>query len=460
MQEQSLSTGLLMMTLLLVANGFFVAVEFALIAVRRSRVQEMVANGHPIAKVVDGLQKNLDFSIAGAQLGITLASLALGWVAEESVHKMVQAMFDSIPATAAWEAPAGLGIGLSFVILSMLHVIIGEQVPKSWALRGPEQMIMILAFPFRIFCILAYPLIVIMNYLAGAVLRLLRIPQASEASHAIGSPDEFNILFEQSKQAGALAEQEHELLSRSLELKKHNVGYLMVHRADIQWLDANGEYGELVKAVARATHSRMLLCEGDLDRVIGFIDVRAILSMVLQGTKVDFRAMAHDVLVVPESRNALLVLKDFQESGRDMAIVLDEFATVRGLLTVNDVVAAALGDIPAFFDEESPQVVQQAEGEWAVDGLLPIEEFQSIFDIEEMPPSHPRYYTIAGFVTHYLKRIPEAGEAFDWNGLHFQVISLDNYRVATILIRKLPDAWKDYEHQHNFHHKRNLSQAS
>lgn len=422
---------------LLLANGLFVAFEFALVAVRRSRIQEMVEAGKPFASLIKELQEDMDKSIAGAQLGITLASLALGWVAENSIHRALEALFHAVPGS--FHVPPGIGVALSFIILSMLHVIIGEQVPKSWALRSPERMIFFLSLPFRVFATICSPLIALMNWLSNLVLKLLRIPKASGEAHAIGSADEFIILFEQSAQTGAIDPQELDLLNRSLELKDLTARQLMVPRADIVWLDTERPLEEMLQIVEDTPHQRFPIGRGGLDDVIGIVQAKSLLSHALKDSLEKIEDHVHEVLFVPENRSAQLILKSFQDAHMNMAIVLDEYGSVRGLLTVNDIVASIVGDLPDSADIEEEKQLEPGEGPWVMDAAMPIHEFQRIVEVEEIPESDRfKFYTLAGFVIDILQRIPKVGDAFEWNNLQFEVIEMDRHRIAKVLVRRIP----------------------
>lgn len=428
---------LALMFVLLLANGLFVAFEFALVAVRRSRIQEMVETGRPFAPLIKQMQEDMDRSIAGAQLGITLASLALGWVAENSIHRALETLFHNLPGDI--HVPSGIGVALSFVILSMLHVIIGEQVPKSWALRSPENMIFMLSVPFKVFATICAPLIALMNWLSNLVLKLLRIPKASGESHAISSADEFLILFEQSAETGALDPQELDLLNRSLELKELTARQLMVPRGDIIWLNTDQPIEENLRAVEESPHQRFPVGRGSMDDIIGIVQAKSLLSHALRGTLTKVEDYVHEVLFVPENRSAQLILKSFQDAHMSMAIVLDEYGSVRGLMTINDIVSSVVGDLPASADIEEEKPLEPGEGPWVMDASMPLHEFQRIVEVDEIPESDRfKFYTLAGFVIDRLERIPKVGDSFEWNGLSFEVIEMDRHRIANVLVRRLP----------------------
>lgn len=425
---------LLVMLLLLLANGLFVAVEFALISVRRSRIHELVQGGHPTAKIVDSLQRNLDFSVAGAQLGITIASLALGWAADEATQLISRDLARIYPNI---NIPPGVGFFVSFLVLSMSHVILGEQVPKSWALRTAEQMALLLAVPFRLFCTIMWPLIAVMNRMSDLILRAMRIPKSHESAHAISSPEEFQILFEQSKLAGKLEEDERLMLHRSLSLREVEITRLMVPSSDIDWLDLHLSKEELVQRVEETPHTRLVIADGTLDDPVGYVNGKEILACALAGREIDLVQLAHKILVLPESRKALLALKDFRETQTQVALVMDEYGSVRGMVTINDVVTAVMGSMVEPHDN-TESIIEIKPGVWVVDGATSIDDLFYTVGHFDLPHSRVKFHTVAGLILSELGAIPQAGTAVRLAGYQFEVLEMENYRIARVRVTKLP----------------------
>lgn len=433
--QQPLIVGIIWIVLLLLANAFFVAVEFALVSLRRSRIQDMVQQGNPTAKVLQDMQEDMDTTIAGAQLGITLASLALGWVADSTLDKLVEMFLHSLPFGKDVHAPAGLGVVISFIMLSMIHVILGEQVPKSWALRFPENVAMLLAWPFRMFCVALRPLIKLMNYLASLCLRLFRVPVASESAHAIGSSDEFSILFKESTDAGVLHEHERELLNRILVLREKDVDSLMIPRTRVSWIDLNESKEEILEQILQSPNSRLAVARGDLDDLLGFVRTKDLLAMELQKKEMDIESVLFEPMYIPHNQDALTVLQSFRREQYGMAVVLDEFGGVQGLLTVNDIVAAAFGAVPAILDHGRNRYKKTNENEWIVDGRLSIERFEELIDMKLEAPEG--FNTIAGFVIGFLERIPENGEIVEMQNIKFEILETAGNRLSRLKVLKL-----------------------
>jgi|AGTN01.1.fsa_nt_gi Hemolysins and related proteins containing CBS domains len=436
MPQDTIWFGFLAMIILLVVNGFFVAVEFALVALRSSRVKELVQAGNPAALVVEKMQSNMDVTIAGAQLGITLASLALGWVAEETIQKATSQLLKLIPETSGIEAPAGLGIVFSFILLSMMHVIIGEQVPKSCALRFPERMLFVLVWPFQLFCTFARPLILLMNFLAASILKVFGMPKANEFAHAIGSPEEYEILFNHSNKAGTLPDDQHQLLNRSLKLPDYIIEQLMVPRSEIDWIDIQDTNEEILMRCVSTNHSRLPVANGGVDEFLGIVQVQDILCDVVQGKPLDIDKHLHQPLFVPGGKSALLTLQNFQASQCGVGVILDEFGGVRGLFTINDIVSAALGENPALLDDWAPQYHDVSDNEWVMEGTLPLEEFEEITGIAKFPEVRKPYHTLAGLILAVSQHIPAEGEVIKWDDVQFKVLRMDRYRLAEVKVKR------------------------
>lgn len=432
--QQPLFVGIIWIVVLLLANAFFVAVEFALVSLRRSRIQDMVQQGNATAKVLHDMQEDMDTTIAGAQLGITLASLALGWVADSTLHRLVEMFLNVLPLGKGVHVPSGIGVVLSFVMLSMIHVILGEQVPKSCALRFPEKVAMILAWPFRAFCVALKPLIWLMNFLAIQFLRLFRVPVASESAHAIGSSDEYSILFKESTEAGVLHEHEQELLNRTLVLREKVADSLMIPRTRVRWIDLNESKEEILEQLLQTSHSRLAVARGDLDEMLGFVRTKDLLAMELQKKEMDIESVLFEPMYIPHNQDALTVLQSFRREQYGMAVVLDEFGGVQGLLTVNDIVAAAFGAVPAILDHGRNRYKKTDENEWIVDGRLTIERFEELIELKLDVPDG--FNTVAGFVIGFLERIPETGEKVEVQEIKFEILETVGNRLARLKVNK------------------------
>ncbi|HEY9868254.1 MAG TPA: hemolysin family protein [Candidatus Obscuribacterales bacterium] len=434
------------MVLFLVLNGLFVAIEFALIALRRSRVKEMVENGERSARTIDHLQKDIDTSIAGAQLGITLASLALGWVGEHSIQEAVKLLLGFIPGLTGVQPPAGLGFVVSFVLLSILHVVIGEQVPKSWALRVPERMAVTLAVPFRLFCLVAKPLIWVMNGMASLILRLLGIPKVS-GEPAVHSADELEILIEASNKAGTLGKQESDLLKRALELKELTARQIMIPRPKMDRISESLSLPEVLAVVSRTKHSKLPVYKGNDDNIIGILNTRDLFDWWHAAQKAaattggtvagkDFRlsAFVRQAHFVPEALPASALLEFMRTKKIQMVLVVDEFGGTAGLITLEDLVEQLVGEIWDEYDTPIPGVQKLADNRWHLSGELTLLEVNKALGTEITCAS---CITIAGAVIEALGSVPKIGDSVEIAGWRFTILEMNRNAIAkleTILV--------------------------
>jgi len=430
------------MFVFVVLNALFVAAEYALVKFRRSRVQELVDKGNRVARTVQRLQKEIGTTIAGTQLGITLASLALGWIGENSVHDGVKLLLGFIPGLAGVEPPQGIAFALAFLLLTMTHVILGEQVPKSLALRLPERVALILAAPLRLFCLITWPLIWTMNALASLVLKLLRIPKASSDEFAVHSADEFEILFEASRKAGELGKQETDLLKRVLDLKELTAKQVMVPRTKMDAIADKLSLPEVVAVASRTKHSKLPVFRENDDHIIGILNTRDLFdvwSAALRastaggssGSK-EFRlaAFLRQVHFVPESMPAGKLLEDMRAKKLQMVVVLDEFGGTAGLITIEDLLEQLVGEIWDEYDNPQLGIEPKGERRWQVNGELTLFEVNKSLGTDV--GCSRNCTTIAGAVIEALGRQPVVGDTVDIDGYRFTVVEMTNNAISKL----------------------------
>lgn len=350
--------GLGLMVFFLLLNAFFVAIEFALIALKRSRVEEMKSQGHRLAQVIDGLHKDIDMSIAGAQLGITLSSLALGWVGEHSIQQLVEMVLAPFPAWAGFTLPMGTGLVVSFIILSVLHVVIGEQVPKSWALRSAEPVTVALVYPFKVFCTVVWPLVKVMNGLSELCLRLLGVPKVNSEDQLVHSAEELRIVIDASGKAGELEPQETSLMKQSLKLKDLSAKQVMLAWARVDVIRHDLSFPDLLAIVAKTKHSRLPVLDASSKKVIGVFHSRELFdwlqanfAQLASGEamgKFSVAAFTRALYAVKEDTPANILLDEMRAKRLQIAIVENSRREPVGMITLEDLVEELVGDI---FDE-------------------------------------------------------------------------------------------------------------
>ncbi len=433
---------------LIFTNALFVATEYAIVKVRRSRIKELIDDGNGAARTVRHLQENLGTTIAGTQLGITLASLALGWIGESSIHGAVKLLLGLIPGLAGAEPPAGLAFVLAFVCLSMAHVIVGEQVAKSFALRLPEKTALTMAGPMRIFCRITYPLLWVMNGIAGLVLKAMRLPEPSGEQYAVHSPDEFEILFEASRKAGQLDPAQTDLLKRALDLKELTAKQVMIPRTKMDAISDNLSLADVLAIVCRTKHTKLPVFKGNDDNVVGILNTRDLFDLwqaslrtaaagatVSGGREFRLGSLIRQAHFIPESMPASAILELMRTHNFQMAIVLDEFGGTAGLITLEDLLEQLVGEIWDEYDTPHPGVRKAGDNRWLVLGDLTLLEVN-----KELGTSLECALctTVAGAVIETLGRQPEVGDSVELNGFKYTVAEINHHAVTVLEVEKLP----------------------
>lgn len=419
---------LILAVVLLALNGFFVAAEFALLSARRSRLEQLVEDGNPrAAKAVRSLRE-LTVMLAGAQLGITMASLGLGAVAEPAVARLIES-----PIEAVVELPSGVLHGISFAIalavVVFLHMVVGEMAPKSWAIAHPEASALRLITPFRWFTTIFRPLILFLNVAANAVVRVVGIEPKDEVSLA-QTKAELLVLLQRSQEHGGIDAEVHRLLSASLELSGRVARDAMTLRRDLVAVAADTSIDEVEEVARKTGRSRILVYEEDLDHIQGFVLTRDLLLLDDELRRHRRAASVVRSLHVTHERHALEdLLVEMRADRQQLAIVVDEHGLVMGLVTLQDVLDELVGEYA--HDDAARRIRHRADGSWAVDGGVRPDELDAVTGLT-LPEGD--WDTVAGFVIAQLDRIPEAGDHVTHDGATFEVRGMDGYSVTEIIV--------------------------
>ncbi len=424
-------TGLGVAFVLLVLNGFFVAAEFALLASRRSRIEQLAADGDRRARHALAGLRELTLMLAGAQLGITMCSLGLGAVAEPAVAGIIEGVLgEAFDLSDTTRHVIAFSIALSIVVF--LHMVLAEMAPKSWAIAHPEKSALLLARPFRFFVSLFRPLIRMLNGLANITIRAIGVEPQDERAMA-HSPSDLLLLIEESAGHGGIAAEEHKLLARSLELSGLTAADAMTGRRDIVAVAA-GVTADVVAAEAHRTgRTRVVVHEGDLDHVRGFVHAKDVLRLV-NGTWTSTQAgsLTRPIMVTPEHHGLEDLLLEMRTRRQHISLVVDEHGMVLGLVTLEDVIEELIGD----FDDESDHRLGDAEqlddGGWRIPGTMRVELFEECTGVA-LPEGD--WHTVAGYVIDVLDEIPAQGECVHTDLGEFQVVAMDGYAIETLHVR-------------------------
>ncbi|NEU13068.1 HlyC/CorC family transporter [Methylobacterium sp. BTF04] len=421
--------GLLAVLVLVFANGFFVAAEFALVSVRRSRVAELVTGRRPNARALQRATDQLDAYLAATQLGITISSLALGWVGEPALAHLIEPALAWLPVSISAVAAHTIAVAISFVIITALHIVLGELAPKSLALQRSERTALAVVRPLGIFLFVFRPAILVLNGLGNGIVRLFGL-QAGHGEGALHSTAELNLLVQASQEAGLIQEVQQEAVERIFAISERRVRDIMTPRHEVEWVDAGDAREKMLEAVRGCDHAQVVVSRGQVDEIVGVVRKRDLLDQFLDGKPVDVLAATQPPIVVHESMSILAVLETFQSQPVRMAVVVDEYGSLEGIVTQTDLMEAIAGNIPDVGDE--PSVVERQDGSLLIDGMMPAGlAFERLAFAER--PATDEFTTLAGFVIYRLGRIPATGDAFEAHGWRFEVIDMDGRRIDKVM---------------------------
>jgi CBS domain containing-hemolysin-like protein len=422
--------GILIVLALVAANGFFVAAEFSLVAVRRSRVIELVNAGRLNATALKRAVDNLDANLAATQLGITISSLALGWVGEPALAHLIEPLLSALPGSLATAGSHTIAVVISFIIITALHIVLGELAPKSLALQRSEGTALWVVRPLGFFLFLLRPAIMSLNGLGNLVLRLcgLRPGTGEETLH---SPEELKLLIQASHEAGILQQAQQEVVERVLNIGDRRISDIMTPRRDIDWIDADDSPEEILRTIRECRHEQLLVGRGEVDDPLGMILKKDLLDQVLNGKPLDPMTIIREPVIVHEATPIFRVLDQFKRAPVRLAIVIDEYGSLQGIVTQTDLLEAIAGDLPEA-DGEDPDVIEREDGSLLIDGMMPAHDAFARLSLKS-GPSDGDFHTIAGFALFQLGHLPEAGEYFDYEGWRFEIIDMDGKRIDKLL---------------------------
>src|SRR5256712_2545430 len=431
---------------LVALNGFFAATEFSLVAVRLSRRRQLVAKGNARARIVEVLLGDLHRVVSGVQLGITLTSLAIGALGEATLAKVFQAIWPGTPGTHTELFAHALALTCAFALLCALHVVIGELVPKTVSLARAERVALLIARPFHWFLNTFHWAIDLLDGVSGALVKALGIttPQVHGVAH---STEELQIQIQQARERGLLAPGEEKFNLSAMELAQIQVREIMVPRPDIHTLSVESNLDEVIRVFATAQRSRIPVYRGDPDHILGFVHIKDMIWILLDRERrleenlspppFDLRRVLREVLIVPQTKPANELLLELRTRHVGMALVVDEFGSILGLVTIEDILEQMVGEIHDEFDVVE-RSLKLSDGALIFDAALNVRDLDTQYNISL--PEDPAYATVGGFVLDQLGFIPKGGESFEHGNFRFSVVEMDGKRVARVKIQRVPPA--------------------
>ena len=437
--------------LLVAANAFFAAAEFALVSVRETRIQQLIEAHRAGARTVLKLHQQLSRVVNGVQLGITVTSLTLGWLGEPVLARLFESWIGSIPHAILYAH--AIAVGVAFAMITSLHVILGELVPKSLALQRAERVALAVAAPMEVFLTLTAPLTFGMSCAAGFVLRAFGTREIRHGS--VHSPDELKLIVTAAHHSGQLSNAQEEMLLNALELDSITARQVMVPRTRIFSLPSDLTLDEALSRVVDEQHSRVPVYDPQRgpEHIVGVLYAKDLTRWTRLRLRFGLVAppsadrvaqmkigqIMHDVLVVPETKSLLELLGEFQHRRRHLAVVVDEFGSTAGVISVEDVLEQLVGELEDEFDLASTQPeVTDANAPLVLDGTVNIRDLEAQYELTL--PQDEGYETLAGFLLSRLQKMPTGGEAFDYEGRRFVVEKMEGHRVATVRIEPIPAA--------------------
>jgi putative hemolysin len=426
----SVGSAILIVLLLVLANGLFSMSEMAIVSSRKVRLQQAAERGDRRAQVALELANSPTRFLSTVQVGITLIGVVVGIFSGKTFEEPLKGAIETIGLLKPYAA--GLSLTLVALATTYLSLIIGELVPKQIALSNPEAIAISVATPMAALSRITGPAVGLLSASSSLVLKLLNIVPSSDPEV---TEEEIRVLIQQGTEAGTFEEAEQEIVERVFELGDRRVNAIMTPRPDIIWLDLDDSFDANKLKLVDSSYTRLPVCSEGLDNVLGILQVNDLLTQSLNGQPLDFTTSLRQPLFIPESTRSLKVLELFKESSVQVALVVDEYGVIQGLVTLDDILEAIVGDLPST-DDDDDQAVQREDGSWLLEGMMSVEEFRELFDLEDELPGEQRgnYHTLGGFVITHLGRIPRASDHFEWKQMRFEVMDMDGNRVDKILV--------------------------
>jgi CBS domain containing-hemolysin-like protein len=421
-------------TLLLVfLNGFFVAAEFAIVKVRASQIEVKVKAGHRTAILSKNIIRHLDSYLAATQLGITLASLGLGWIGEPVVSRLILSLMNSLGINISEALAEDIALPVAFAIITILHIVFGELAPKSIAIQRPERTTLLVAYPLQLFYFVFKPFIWLLNGIANFLLKLIGI-KAVHGSE-VHSSDELKYIVEEGKKSGAIEESDYNIIKNAFDFSERTVKQVMIPRLQVVAIDADNFTEEQLEKVIEETYSRIPCYKGALDNVIGVVYLKDLLLKLKRNEEIIINDLLRPVIVVPESKKIGSLLKEFQVKHQQLAIVVDEYAATEGIVTMEDILEELVGEIQDEYDIETPCVQKAGEK------LYTVIASSSISDINRFLP-HPiardeTYETLGGILIGEFNRIPNTNEKVSFDGYEFTILKKIGVAIVLVQLRDL-----------------------
>jgi putative hemolysin len=421
-------TEIAILAFLLLLNGLFVMSEMAVVSSRKARLQQLANEGNKAAGRALHLAQDPAVFLSTVQIGITLVSVLLGAIGGSAFSAPLARLLKNWSVFHAYGD--SLAFGLVIVLITGLMLLVGELVPKRLALHQPERIAAAISGPMLFVSKVFTPLVWVFGKMTAYMLKIIGLKPSDEPPV---TEEEIQLLIDQGKQAGVIEEAEQDMVEGVFSLSDSRIYSLMTPRTEITWLDIKDSPDEIRNKISGSPYSRFPVCQDSLDTILGIVKARDLLTPPsLSSADFILKQKLRPAFYVPETMFASRALEVFKEKSAELMLVVDEFGSLQGLLTLNDIIEEIVGDI-----EVEPQATQRQDGSWLLDGLLAVDDFKEIFKVEKLPHEN-EYESLSGFVMMSLGRVPQAADHFEWNGLRFEVMDMDGRRVDKVLVTSVP----------------------
>lgn len=420
---------------LILLNGLFAMSEIALVSSRQVRLQQAADNGSDGAKAALRLAKEPTRFLSTVQVGITLIGILAGAFGETAIARKFEVMLLDIPLLAPYAKP--LSITGMVIIITYFSLIFGELVPKRLGLMNPELIARLVARPMNMLSLVTRPLVALLSLSTELILKLLRAKKVDEGDII---EEEIHSLMQQGTESGVLEESEHVMVKNVLRLDDQRVGNMMTLRKELYYIDINDGIEENRRKIAGTPHARIPVCKGNIDNVIGILHTKDLLDQLMGGEQPDIASLIKRPLVVPRYATGLQLLEQFKKSKSHVAIVIDEHGQTSGLVSVNDVMTAIVGDLPAEHEDYEPDFIEREDGSWLVSGQIDIGAFKDHFRVKMLPEEEfGNYHTLGGLVLTLLGHVPKASEIVRFAHVQLEVMDMDGNRVDKVLVTRIEE---------------------
>jgi putative hemolysin len=410
---------------LILINGLFSMAEIALVSARKARLEAQANKGDQRAKAALKLANQPDSFLSTVQIGITLIGILTGIYSGDKIVEKLVPIFQKIPSLEPYAH--GISTTLVVILVTFLSLILGELVPKRLGLTAPEAIAKLVAAPMKLITTITWPFVWLLNKSTGLLVKLFNIKTTDNQV----TEEEIKAIISEGTEHGAVETVEQEIIERVFHLGDRNITSLMTHRSDIIWFDVNDNENIIKEKILQEPHSVYPICDKSIDQIKGIVSIK---DMYVSPDDTPFRDIMKPALFVPENNSPYQLLENFKETKIHTCFVVDEYGTMLGLITLNDILEAIVGDLPQQ-DIQDYEVKEREDGSYLVDAQIPFYDFLTRFDKTEwMHEGEQEFDTLAGFILHKLERIPQTGDKMDWSGFHFEILDMDGHRIDKVLV--------------------------